>query len=189
VLNAIFRGKLWFGETLSYLMARYDFIEERTIATFRYVDPDPKNANTFAYEYGSILRDAGSAFASTLDRFVSEGSTSSKEYSILDYRKFLTASVPNISSVCLRLRYARSAVFLRPFTALEDEKERMAWWNAYNQIKHSEIDMLQEGNLVNSLNGVASLAVLYALIDGRNGVTISLFDEIGFVTPEDWVAL
>jgi hypothetical protein len=167
-------------------MARYDFIEERTIATFRYVDPDPKNATAFAYEYGSILRDAGSAFASTLDRFVSGGSTSSKEHSISDYRKFLTASVPNISWVCLRLRYARTSVFLRPFIALRDEKERMAWWDAYNHIKHSEIDMLQEGNLVNSLNGVASLAVLRALM---GGATIRLFDEIGFVTPEDWVPL
>jgi len=191
ILNIRFREESWFRDTLSYVIARYTSIEERTVATFRYVDLDPKNASSFSYEYASILRDAGSCFASTLDRLVrlTRFNLSRREFDILDYRKFLTASVPNIHSICLRVSYARSSIYLRPFSALGQEQEKIEWWDAYNKIKHSEIDMFREGNLVNSLNAVASLAVIYALMDFVNGASIRLFDEIGFVEPENAISL
>lgn len=204
-LSNIFEQKwgtdLWFVEIIQYLVRRYFSIEERLIHTFRYVEPYSGNRYTFSYEYSSILRDTGSAFDSTMRKLL-EGtltiysSNKKKPYNITDYRKFLIEHVPqeqsnfplNIESVAvgLNLSYLSSENrFLIPFSSLGNDSkkktdyDKIDWWDAYNNIKHSDIDHMADGNLANCLSSVAALGILHVLMNKESGRRIRLFSEIG----------
>lgn len=187
--NAIY-GKLgkemWYRDILSYIRRRYDSIESRMIGTFRYVDCHPGNRNTFSYEYASILRDAGSVFGSVMDRLVRETSLGSGQLDIRDYRRWLTREVKNIHSIAADINYPLAERLLLPFHSLKEEDGRLEWWNAYTDVKHSDIGKFQIGNFENTLNSVAALAILLQLAKPK-GVRIRLFPNIGFYYPENYL--
>lgn len=209
-LNNIFEQKWgtepWFKDIVPYMISRYFSIEERLIDTFRYVEPHPNNRLTFSYEYSSILRDTGSVFDSIMRRLL-EGIQypfSRKEYNIIDYRKFLgeyivplqvSFNIPlKIESVAVGLNSFSATRFLMPFSSLENDfkksekdYDKIDWWNAYNNVKHSDIDRITDGNLVNCLNSVAALGILHVLMNQMSGARIGLFSEVGLFEPIDFV--
>lgn len=180
VLYNKFKDEPWFSEVLSYMIVRYHSIENRMIETFRYVDCNPENFGVFSYEYASILRDSGSVFGSIMDRLVRETSPqpAKNEYDMRDYRKWLVEKVEKIRLVTVRLIYPIQKRFLDPFKRIE----RLEWWIAYNNVKHSDIRQFKDGNLGNALNALGALAILYVALDSNNGSQIRLFDEIGYVS-------
>jgi hypothetical protein len=178
-----FRREPWYGEVLSYLLQRYSSIEGRMIETFRYVACHPNNRNTFSYEYASILRDAGSVFGSVMDRLVRETSSVSGQLDIRKYREWLRSEVENIHSLAAEINYPLAERVLLPFLTLKDENGRLEWWNAYNELKHSDIDKFQVGNFENALNSVAALAILVTLM----GEVPTLFPNVGFFEPEEYL--
>jgi len=178
-----FRREPWYGEVLSYLLQRYSSIEGRMIETFRYVACHPNNRNTFSYEYASILRDAGSVFGSVMDRLVRETSSVSGQLDIRKHREWLRSEVENIHSLAAEINYPLAERVLLPFLTLKDENGRLEWWNAYNELKHSDIDKFQVGNFENALNSVAALAILVTLM----GEVPTLFPNVGFFEPEEYL--
>lgn len=153
------------------------------IETFRYVACHPNNRNTFSYEYASILRDAGSVFGSVMDRLVRETSSVSGQLDIRKYREWLRSEVENIHSLAAEINYPLAERVLLPFLTLKDENGRLEWWNAYNELKHSDIDKFQVGNFENALNSVAALAILVTLM----GEVPTLFPNVGFFEPEEYL--
>jgi hypothetical protein len=83
--------------------------------------------------------------------------------------------------------YQRSASGQIRYTVFFMGTIRLTWWDAHNNVKHSDIQRYVDGNLKNCIVSLAALAIIYTLIDSpsRNGNRIRLFDEIGFVEPKD----
>jgi hypothetical protein len=173
----------WFNEALGYLSVRYYPIEMRILETLRYVELAPQNSTTFSFEYGSIIRDIGSSFSSVLDKLVRNTIREpSKIYDIRDYRKFLIRETEDIDSIAAKLITPFKRNLILPFANIRDKKARIKWWDAYNNLKHSEIDNFQDGCLSNVLYGIASLAILYTLMLNRAAIG-RLFPLIGYFEP------
>jgi len=187
ILYKEFKDNKWFNELLSYITTRYYSIETRIIDTFRFVELHPMNSNVFSYEYGSILRDAGSVFGSIMDKLVRATNPINPEkiLDMTDYKKWLKENVEKIHLITAGIRYPIEKRFLMPFISLQYKNKSPEWWRSYNYIKHLEIDKFTHGNLGNALNSLAALAILYALMDETGGAVIRLFDNIGFFEPEN----
>lgn len=176
----------WFNEALAYLSIRYHPIERRILDTLRYVELAPTNAITFSYEFGSIIRDVGSTFSSVLDKMVRNTTAKSAHiYDIRDYRKFLIKEVSNIDAIAAKLGRAFARSLVLPFSDIKDSKAKLQWWDAYNNLKHSEIDNIKDGCLSNVVYGMASLAILYDVMDLYRRAEGRLFPSIGLFKPLD----
>lgn len=193
-LHTKYKGNTWFNEATGYLIIRYHPIETRVVNTTRYVELAPQNSRTFSFEYGSIIRDIGSVFASVLDKFVRKTTSAQKdEYDIRHYRKFLTDEIENIDLIGVQLKSPFMGNMVLPFDEIKDTTTRLDWWDAYNNLKHSDIDSVKDGCLTNVVYGMASLAVLLSLmkmspaIDGRLFMPAAiggrLFSRIGYFKP------
>jgi hypothetical protein len=198
----------WYPAIETYLDQRYSAIEARFIETLRFVELHPDNRSTFSYEYAGILRDAGSVFDSTM-RKLAEGDKfplgeRKFEYDMGHYRSFLSKYVitesfqghsSRIALVALELVASNDPVFLQPFLAWEKVPEaKLEWWDAFNDVKHSDMDKFRRGNLLNCLNALAALATLKRLVDDHNmsfpgswqitAPNTGLFGQIGHARPE-----
>ena len=178
----------WFNEVLGYLSIRYRPIEMRMLGTLRYVELHPRNKNAFSYEFGSIIRDVGSTFTSILDRLVRNTITTPRErYDIRDYREFLINEVKDIELIGAELNYSFAHDMVLPFDVISDPSTRINWWNAYNNLKHSEIDNYKDGCLSNAVYGIASLAILYTLMSPNRMAEGRLFSLVGYFRPLEMV--
>jgi hypothetical protein len=184
-LHTKYKGKSWYWEALGYLGARYHPVEQRILDTLRFVELAPKNATVFSYEFGSIIRDVGSTFGSVLDKMVRNTTAkSAKTYDIRDYRKFLVSEVNNIDSIAAWLNSPfPGAGLVLPFADIKNSKSKLKWWDAYNNLKHSEIDNYEDGCLSNAIYGMASLAILYTLMHPKRKAEGRLLRLIGFFEP------
>ncbi len=142
--------------------------------TFRYVDCHPKNGKTFSYEYGSILRDAGSCFGSVMDRLVRAIKPVQGNLDIRDYTEWLSKGLMKYVSLDGRrldsielagaeIRILLDRRLLARFLPHVTFKRPPQWWNAYNSVKHSDFEKFHEGNLENCLNALAALASLWLI--------------------------
>lgn len=152
----------WFIRTTDYWRIRFTAIETRLQGTFQYVDLATGNRNTYSYHFASILRDAGSVFASTLDALLRnvEGQPNTRLYGIKDYRRFLRSQVPDIDKWSVQLQPLFPFGQVVPFKTLRTNKASIAWWDAYNDVKHNEYEAMQKGNLENCINALSALALL-----------------------------
>ncbi len=183
----------WFNDIVAYLMDRYSSVEERLVESFRYVSCDSKNQDTFSYEYSSILRDSGSIFGSAMDKFLEKTGTiptnaKTKQYSIIDYKKWLVENVPDIPILSIEIRILRNNRYLIPFSALANPATKICWWDAHNDLKHSDMDYFEKGNLQNAINGLASVAGLFILMfDGNPSALVRMYENFGYREPMDEV--
>ena len=68
---------------------------------------------------------------------------------------------------------------------LSGSQHSLQWWTAYNHLKHSDIDCLDEGSLSNVIYGFGALTLLYLAILARSSIflddlTTNIFHYIGF---------
>ena len=179
--------KNWFPQVLSYLRVRVPALEDRFIESFRYVDVDPDNGNTFSHEYSSILTDACRAFGSAMDMIVKnevepghEGEFDIWDYCSLLNRKFvepfdtgverglfLEAGRMNLTWVSLSIDHQRArGKMLMPFDSVVENTTPMRRWTAHNKLKHEDVENAKEGSFKNAFNAVASVAFLYSQMSG-----------------------
>jgi len=178
----------WFSQILGYLMIRFHPIETRILDTLRYVELHPTNAKTFSYEFGGIIRDVGSTFSSVLDKLVRNTATKPQErYDITDYRDFLANEVNDIELIGAQLNSPFKYNLVLPFENIKETKARLNWWDAYNNLKHSEIDNYKDGCLANVVHGITSLAILYTLMSPSRAAEGRLFYLVGYFKPIDLV--
>ncbi len=190
------RNKSWYPDLLAYLRGRYLSIERRLIDTFRFVDCHSDNAKTFSFEFSSILRDAGSCFSSVMDKIVREGNDDRNRLNIGHYAKYLSEEVPKvlglngkaIDSVALtgaELRIGSEARLLRRFLPDSALGYPPRWWDAYNNVKHSDFEHFRDGNLESCLNAVAALAALWVLCEFKQ-TPMQLFVRVGLFSEPSY---
>jgi hypothetical protein len=51
-----------------------------------------------------------------------------------------------------------------PLAPLANEGLPLEWWDAYNDVKHFDLEKTAQGNLGNCLNALGAVAILFALI-------------------------
>jgi hypothetical protein len=187
-----------FNQIDGYLGSRCFAIDNRLAVALRYVEPSPENRLTYSYEFSSLLRDCGSVFDSTmrelltLTRYPSPRS----QYDIRDYRRFLRENVnrqgfhpsnAGVETIVLTVNSSWARRFLMPFAGLEDDNKLLAWWEAFNDVKHSDLEKISQGNLVNCLNAFGALASMNALVGTTGGWTQTLGRPL-FIDPIDEIA-
>lgn len=177
-----------------YLDSRVRAIDARLWETFRYVDQSPDNKGTFSYEFSSILRDCGSAFDSAMRELLRtvRYPKPKREYDIRDYRNFLVKNVDRqafqqsspggIETVVLALDSSWAKRYVMPFKGLENGGTTLEWWDAYNDVKHSDLEKVAQGNLSNAVNALGAVVVLNVLI-GVPGRYTKSFDAPIFHEP------
>jgi hypothetical protein len=174
----------WYVGLYGYLSLRYFHIERRIIEASRYVEISSENKATFSSEFASIIRDIGSTFGSLGDGLVRNTLASQKrEYDIKDYLKFIVSEVKDAELIGARLITPFLHHFVFPFENIMNKTP--AWWTAYNNLKHSDIDNFKDGCLGNVICGIASLATLFVLMDSQ-GVfhhRSELLFDIGYYQP------
>lgn len=168
-----------FGELATFVSTRYFAIEARVCETFRFVDLEPRNARAFSYEFASLLRDIGSAFDSALKVFgrKASGIQDPTIHNHLDFlrqnaRPSKPGELADLAGISVELYSNRTDRFLYPFADLCTDSRKSdlpKWWDAYNNVKHLEIEKLADGNLRNVLNAFAALFVLFILTDKEEG--------------------
>ncbi len=188
-----------FEELASFVSTRYFAIETRVHETFRFVDLEPRNASSFSYEYASLLRDIGGAFDSALKVF-GRNVTGIKNPTIHNHLDFLRQNtrsskpvgLADLTTISVELASNRTDRFLYPFADLSKNARKAdlpKWWDAYNDVKHLEVEKLAEGNFKNVLNAFAALFVLFILTDGDEGggYAYKVFVDAKFAqTPMEW---
>ena len=184
----------WAEKLKYYVKRRYYSIEERLMDTFRFVELSPENKNTYSYEFSSILRDSGSVFDSFMRRLLQEiNSRPNGDYNIDDFAQFfrerdlegLAPPPTPTTNIGMAIRDSKPKRCLFPLRPMDPHGQKPAWWNAHNDVKHSDIEHQQQGNLLNCLNAVGALAVLYELTNSQETASTNLFEEIGLYAPID----
>jgi len=175
----------WLPKVEAYLSTRYLSVENRIIDSARYVEIDIKNEQTFSPEYASILRDAGVAFTSAMDKVVRLAGFAPKGEATMDqFRRFLKDHIPNIHELNVKRTSTHEERYLRPFEGFEVNKSP-AWWIAFSKLKHDEMDSYIEGNMVNCLISASALLVLRRSMTSGDVKSV-FFEEIGY--PQEGLA-
>lgn len=173
----------WYVQASQYLKERRAFIQKRFLGCMRYVDVHSENSETFSYEFSSILRDCGSVFSSVLHAMLKGSGFTSKDITtIAEYRSFLTAqdNTVYLYSVHFRSRFPDGLIL--PLYSLKNNKSPR-WWDAYNEVKHSEYDANRSGNLGNATTALASLIILETIFGKPK--TDEIWTNIGSQDEED----
>jgi hypothetical protein len=177
-----YRSGPWYAPALEYLRIRNVSIEDRLIETFRFVDVDENNGRTFSYEYASILRDAGSTFASVMEAFVRGVTDKTGKTYFNDYKNLLIKEDSEISSRSLLIIPHRKNGVIIPLHSLENNTATPAWWSAFTEVKHSEYTNYKQGSLGNAITAVAALKVL-GIFAGVVSADGPLWANVGTVYP------
>src|SRR6266853_86517 len=155
--------KEWYIQVSEYLKERRIFVQKRFIECMRYVDVHSENSETFSYEFASIIRDCGSVFSSVLDAMIKGSTTSKGQTTIADYKSFLKAQDDRLYLYSVHFRSRFPYGLILPLYSLKNT-ETPQWWNAYNEVKHSEYDAYRFGNLGNATTALASLVILETIL-------------------------
>lgn len=125
----------WAKAPLDYLASTHRVIVGRFQDTFRYVSLHPDNANTFSYEFASILRDAGSAFGSFSDALVRGSDPSKSKPDIGDFLRFYSEYAPTLHKTNVRVLVLSDDFRLLPFQGWIQGGQSPGWWKAYNNVR------------------------------------------------------
>jgi hypothetical protein len=155
--------KEWYVQASEYLRERRTFVQKRFIECMRYVDVHSRNSETSSYEFASILRDCGSVFSSVLDSMIKGSTTVKKQTTIADYKSFLKTQDDTVYLYSVHFRGRFPDGLILPLYSLKNSKSP-GWWDAYNEVKHSEYDAYLSGNLGNATTALASLVILETML-------------------------
>jgi hypothetical protein len=172
----------WANEPREYLQRAQRDIISRFQGSFRFVALRPENAETFSYEFASLLRDAGSAFASFSDAVIQGlGTKKSKWLTIKDYFDFYTGYVPDLSKKFIDVAIVEHGheYRLQPFWEWDHQPKGPNWWCAYNDVKHSEYKNSKQGNLRNATNAIAAVEMVLRLATVSQQGGTGIFRPLG----------
>lgn len=71
-----------------------------------------------------------------------------------------------------------------PYKGLQNGGTTLEWWDAYNEVKHWDLEKVARGNLANSVNALGAVAVLNVLIGTPGRYTLT-FGPPMFYEPMD----
>lgn len=132
---------------------QYLWLENEFSKILEYVELDCANFPTFSRRIEKILLQIGSEFDNASREIC--GMQNMSRTSIVDYYNYYTANYDNITSTKVKA----GNVQLSPFDGWDSTApgETLAFWKAYNSIKHDRIANYRNASLKNALNAMAAL--------------------------------
>lgn len=168
----------------------YLLLEEKFINTFKYVELNQDNFDTYSNEYMSLMYAIGAEVDSFLKVFCNYNANDYKNME--DYGKYIITNNPEILELRVIVREKR--ILLSPFNLKEntiDNNKVLFWWKAYDNIKHSRHLNTKDGNLKNTLYLLSALYLLEVIyIKKSNPTYIPINNSKLFIlieNEEDWV--
>lgn len=136
----------------------YLVLEKRFIATTDYLELDPDNYEAFSNEFAALLQAIGAELDAFFKVYCDFPPESHKN--IGDYAKSILPSCPEI--VNQEVAVAETDIVLTPFLGWTQEKAKqtLAWWEAFDIIKHSRAGNKKLASQNNVLNALAALFLL-----------------------------
>ncbi len=118
-----------------------------------YVELDSANYSTYSRRIEKLILQIGSEFDNVSREIC--GLQSVDRTSIIDYYSYYTSNYNNITAT----KVIADDVRLTPFDGWNNTApgEKLAFWKAYNSIKHDRITNYKEASLKNALNAMAAL--------------------------------
>ena len=175
-----YSDKDWYDNVFRYISKNYYYQEERFMQTFRYVELDKRNSDTFSMEYSSILSDVGRIFSSTMEELYKQIDPKPVEKPNIGHFRLLL--LDHVTQIYGQLVYVNplkhtGKYIIFPYSAFKNSNGTPEWWDAYNKVKHGDIHNYEFGNLKNTLTALAGILLLFLNIKGRN--KSKLFDDYG----------
>ena len=136
----------------------YLVLEKRVIATTDYLELDPDNHKAFSNEFAALLQAIGAELDAIFKVYCDFSPEAHKN--IRDYAKSILSSYPNI--VNQKVAVAETNIVLTPFLGWTQEKAKqtLAWWEAFDAIKHNRAGNKKLASQINVLNALAALFLL-----------------------------
>ena len=137
----------------------YLMLEGKLIHASEYVQIHIKNFNAFSNEYASLQYMIGAELDSFFKVYC--GYKSSDETNISDYaNQILGQRYSDVVSQKIILR--EYDLILQPFNGwdINKPKQSLTWWQAYDNIKHSRYENIDDANLKNVLDLLAGLFIM-----------------------------
>jgi len=139
-----------------------------------FIEPVDANLDTYSHRLFELLLRTCTEFESACkERLRADGYTSPfkkrgkprryKDWDIHDY-KGLQKKLPLESSAIGVLLWRPQTVFVRPFDGWSKKDPPLAWYDAYNKVKHNRADQFYRANLENAKLALAGLFAL--LVEG-----------------------
>lgn len=130
----------------------YLWLESEFRTVLEYVELDSANYSTYSRRIEKLILQIGSEFDNVSREIC--GLQSVDRTSISDYYSYYTSNYNNITAT----KVIAGDVRLTPFDGWNNTApgETLAFWKAYNSIKHDRITNYKEASLKNALNAMAA---------------------------------
>ena len=177
----------WYDNIKRYIAKNYFYQEERFMQTFRYVELDMRNSDTFSMEYSSILSDVGRIFSSTMEELYKQIDPKPVEKpNIGHFRPLLLYHVTQINGQLVYVNPLKHTdkYIIFPYSAFNNSNGTPEWWGAYNRIKHGDIHNYKLGNLKNTITALAATFLLFGNLRNKSNKS-KLFDAYGLLSEDE----
>lgn len=154
----------------SWFWEYYRMLESDCLSLKRYINFQEENMSVSSDEIIKQILSVSAEF----DNVCREITGIRKEKpSIVDYGKWFFSEKYCVDLLSVKVRIRITSIELTPFDGWgRTAKDRMAWWDAYNKIKHNRDKNYMLGNLGNLLKALSALYYLekmqYKIISTRN---------------------
>lgn len=141
----------------------YHLLEQDLIRIFEYVEPADENLGTYSHQLYALLLRACTEFESNARAILqANGYSRAGNWTVTDYCKINAAT--RLSEYTLTLpMWNGAAKTVRPFEDWADGMQPLAWYQAYNAVKHNRSGNFPSASLDNVVKAVAAVfATLFA---------------------------
>jgi hypothetical protein len=178
----------------------FELIQKDLLNLFDYVEPAEGNLPCYSYRIHELLvRTCIEVEANCKVILLENGYSSAGNLDIRDYRKLNPTHRLSSYQVQLPLWHGAGAV-RTPFAAWATEQPSLAWYQAYNAVKHDRHQSFDQASFKNLLDAVCGLVAIlgaqfhtqdfspdnYIVVEGPLDVAIGGYFHIKF--PTDWPA-
>ncbi len=158
------------------LCRAYQLIEKDLLRLFEYIDPCEDNLNTYSHRTYELLLRTATEFETNCKRILeANGYNCHKNLGMKDYYKIHHALKLGFYKINLKVWHPTEKTF-QPFREWSEGSHSLAWYQAYNAVKHDRYKNFKMASLDNVLTAISSLyAILFSqffiFIDSDSGFT------------------
>ena len=150
----------------------------------RYIEFDLSNYQTYSVELARIYLAASSECDVIFKLLCNKLNPSFEGENINHYRNLICQRLPELSKEMVFI--ARYHLAFQPFKewSQAEYEGNPPWWKMHNKVKHNRDEYFKEANLLNALNSVAGLFVLYFFYKKLNINTSNPKEVTRYLDPQ-----
>jgi hypothetical protein len=143
------------------LIRGYHLLERELFRLFDFVEPADANLECYSHQLYAILLKASTEFEANAKEILRANGYQKRSLNITDYHKLQSATRLADYAITVPIWKGSQRTF-RPFDEWKTGSS-LAWYQAYNRVKHSRSEHFESASLENVAKGVAAvLAITFA---------------------------